>query len=317
MSDEKSSSGWMPKVIASVFGAVLAPLLVAIGVKYLGPSSPPPTATIVVDAGKGDTHKEPEAPKPPPPLLAFNGKDLTGFYPYTSAGRGSDPKTIFSVVNGELHVSGEEPGYLATEKVYSDYNLYVEYRWGKRTWPPRESLSRLVSLVVHANGPDDLNQGLVQAFTIRLMEGRTGEIFLPRGSPKDLIKGTAKVDPDKLNLKKNPRAQFLPTGILRPFQPPAVIYQLNHDPDWKDLKGFRAKGEIEKPTGEWNTLAIFSGKPAAGKTLTGFGVALNGTQVNGLGDVTDYRGKVLIRSHGAEIIFRRFEIVSRAPPPKK
>ncbi len=316
MSDEKSSIGWLPKVLASVFGAVLAPLLVALGVKYLGSTPPPPTIAIV-EASKSDSHKEPEAPKPPPPLLAFNGKDLTGFYSYTSAGRGSDPKGVFRVVNGELHVSGEEPAYLATEKSYLDYNLNVEYRWGEKTFPPRESMARLVSLVVHANGPDDLNQGLVQAFTIRLMEGRTGEIILPRGAPKDLIKGTAKADPDKLNPKKNPRVQFLPTGILRPVQPGAVIFQLNHDPDWKDIKGVRSRGEIEKPTGEWNTLTIGCPKPAAGKPSASIGVYLNGTQVNGLWDVTDFRGKVLIRAHGAEIIFRKFEIVSRAPPPKK
>src|SRR5207249_4611018 len=77
------------------------------------------------------------APKEVTPL--FNGKDLTNFYTFLKGyGKNSDPKKVFSVVDGVIRVSGEVDGGLITEKDYENYRLVVQYKWGSKTWPPRE-----------------------------------------------------------------------------------------------------------------------------------------------------------------------------------
>src|SRR5689334_5016314 len=76
-----------------------------------------------------------EAAIPPPPGVTklFNGKDLTGLTTWLKASGREDPKKVFTVQDGVLHVSGDGLGYVATTKAYRDYHVIVEYKWGKRT----------------------------------------------------------------------------------------------------------------------------------------------------------------------------------------
>jgi hypothetical protein len=69
------------------------------------------------------------ADEKPTPL--FNGKDLSGwstFIPHKdqSDPRG-DPKGVFKVEDGVIHVSGEEFGCLTTDKEFENYRLLVEF----------------------------------------------------------------------------------------------------------------------------------------------------------------------------------------------
>lgn len=67
------------------------------------------------------------------PVLEFNGKELTGFYPYLGKERGQDPDKVFSVTpNGWLRISGEHQGYLSTNKPLKNYRLVAEYKWGSK-----------------------------------------------------------------------------------------------------------------------------------------------------------------------------------------
>src|SRR5215218_2998154 len=72
------------------------------------------------------------------PVLRFNGKDLTGFYVYTKPHGYADPNGVFTVKDGVLRISGQDFGGLATGGNFRDYHLIVEWRWGEKTWPPRE-----------------------------------------------------------------------------------------------------------------------------------------------------------------------------------
>src|SRR4051794_39687729 len=63
----------------------------------------------------------------------FNGKDLTGLYTWLKDSKRADPRRVFRVTDGLLHITGDSYGYLATDKPYRDYHLVVEYKWGKRT----------------------------------------------------------------------------------------------------------------------------------------------------------------------------------------
>src|SRR4051794_14980648 len=70
----------------------------------------------------------------------FNGKDLSGWYTFITHKDGADartdPKGIFKVEDGVIHVSGEEFGCLITEKEFENYRLIVEFKWGTKKWPP-------------------------------------------------------------------------------------------------------------------------------------------------------------------------------------
>jgi len=57
----------------------------------------------------------------------FNGKDLTG---WSFVVDGDVPAAeVFSVADGEIHISGTPFGYMYTDAVYADYDLDVEYAW--------------------------------------------------------------------------------------------------------------------------------------------------------------------------------------------
>src|SRR5436309_1587242 len=75
----------------------------------------------------------PEAVSPKEVVRLFNGKDLTGLTTWLKDGKRADPRKVFRVTAGELHITGDGFGYVATQKAYRDYHLVVEYRWGKRT----------------------------------------------------------------------------------------------------------------------------------------------------------------------------------------
>src|SRR5207244_12722323 len=80
----------------------------------------------------------------------FNGKDLTNFYTYLAApkkgdkpyGKNHDPEKVFTVHDGMIHVSGKVYGGLITEREYENYHLITEFKWGEKTWPPRENATR-------------------------------------------------------------------------------------------------------------------------------------------------------------------------------
>src|SRR6516225_1723306 len=92
----------------------------------------------------------------------FNGKDLTNFYTYLAApngekqklGKNNDPKKVFTVVDGAIRISGEVFGGLITEREYGDYRMIVEFKWGEKTFKPRENNARDSGILIHCSGED-------------------------------------------------------------------------------------------------------------------------------------------------------------------
>jgi hypothetical protein len=66
------------------------------------------------------------------------------------------------------------------------------------------------------------------------------------------------------------------------------------DEDWDDRLGFRGKGDLDKPVGEWNRLEVI----AKGNTLL---YLFNGVVVNEAFEVTPCEGRVCIQTEAAEI----------------
>jgi hypothetical protein len=70
----------------------------------------------------------------------FNGKNLDGWYTFLrTKGKSNDPEKVFSVENGLLHISGKEFGYICTNKVFNNFHLVAEFKWGVKKYPPRDA----------------------------------------------------------------------------------------------------------------------------------------------------------------------------------
>src|SRR5690606_27209695 len=81
--------------------------------------------------------------KPHKTIQLFNGKNLEGWYTFLKGrGRDIDPKKVFTVRDGLIHISGEEYGCITTDKEYENYKLVVEYKWGEQTFEPRADRAR-------------------------------------------------------------------------------------------------------------------------------------------------------------------------------
>lgn len=87
----------------------------------------------------------------PSAVALFNGKNLDGWYTWLVDAKYEDPRKVFSVVNGQLRISGDGFGYLATRESYRNYHLVVEYRWGQRNYSGRQtpSLAELIFTATH------------------------------------------------------------------------------------------------------------------------------------------------------------------------
>ena len=75
-------------------------------------------------------------------LRLFNGRNLQGLSTWLRDSRNKDPRKVFTVHDGLLHISGNGFGYIRTNKDYRDYHLVVEFKWGPRTWGSRKDRSR-------------------------------------------------------------------------------------------------------------------------------------------------------------------------------
>ncbi len=65
----------------------------------------------------------------------FNGENLDGWYTFIKdRGRDNDPKNVFTVKIGIIHISGEEWGCITTNKEFENYKLVVEYKWGNKKY---------------------------------------------------------------------------------------------------------------------------------------------------------------------------------------
>ena len=72
----------------------------------------------------------------------FNGRDLTGWRIYLRDNADNNQTKTFTIENGEIHCTGQPPGYLITEKEYGDYVLRVQWRFPGR--PPAYRKSSLM-----------------------------------------------------------------------------------------------------------------------------------------------------------------------------
>lgn len=151
----------------------------------------------------------------------FNGKNLDGWYSFlTSSGKNNDTEKVFNIENGLLHISGKEFGYICTEKVYSNFHLVVEFKWGTKKYPPRDADTTKrdngILYFVPQNAKDFV---WPKGIECQIQEGDVGDFWM-------IDNATVVVD----GVRSVP----------------------------KDFNRAKKKTDAEKPTGEWNRVEVIS-----------------------------------------------------------
>ncbi len=230
-----------------------------------------------------------------PPVFSFNGKNLSGFYTFTRYHQYEDPYRVFTVHDGMVHVSGQEPGGFATRDSFSNYHLIVEWKWGSATWHPRRFMARNSGIMVHCVGPDgDALASWMESIECQIIEGGTGDLIVVpgKGKPPSLT--------SEVRIGADGQPYYQKGGELKTLQ----RFRFNwwgRDPEWKDVQWFRGPNDVEKPVGQWNRMEVI----CDGDTIT---CLLNGVLVNASKNSSLTSGKILFQSEGAEIFFRKIEV---------
>lgn len=231
------------------------------------------------------------------PIKLFNGKDLDGWYTFLKdRGRDSDPKKVFTVRAGTLHISGEEWGCITTEKEYENYKLTLEFKWGGGTHEPRKDNARDSGVLLHSQGEDGGHNGTwMHSIECQIIEGGTGDfIVVGNGTPAFSITGTVATQ------KQGSSYVFMPGGEEATIQGGRINW-FARAPDWKDAIGFRGAKDVERPVGKWNKMECI----AQGDEIFVF---VNGVLVNYAKNVRPRMGRIQIQSEAAEIVFRKVEL---------
>ncbi len=231
----------------------------------------------------------------------LNGKDLTGWYLYIlGQGRNNDPKKVFAVENGMLHISGEQVGALITEREYANYRVVAEYKWGERMWPPREKDAMDCGLMLHCGEKDAAVVGMwPRSIQCQIYQGSVGDMVLLAGDEpiRATIEGEEKGRAFNYVPGAPPALREAGVGTKR-FD---IINHYGKDPNWKNEKGFFNPSDAEKPHSEWNTMEVV----AQGDTLT---CIVNGRTVNKATNLNLTKGRIGLQSESGEIYFRRLEL---------
>jgi hypothetical protein len=227
-------------------------------------------------------------------IKLFNGRNLDGWYTWLREAHQEDPAKVFSVVNGMLRISGEQWGGIATRRAFRDYHLIVEWKWGEKTWPPREKAARDSGILVHGAGADGAYAGVwLESIESQIIEGGAGDFIVVAG-PKIKPRLTAEV-------RTEGNQAIWQHGGAAVTKDRGRFNWFGRDPKWTDTLGFRGAKDVEKPVGKWNRQEVICNAA----TITNI---INGVVVNYAYDSSPSGGKIQLQSEGAEIFFRRVEL---------
>jgi hypothetical protein len=150
------------------------------------------SATDNASASATKTASLAKASRPANAIALFNGRDLGGWTIFVRTPV-PDPKTLWSVADGVLHLVGQPNGYIRTEKTFSNYHLHVEWRW-----PADGSTKSNSGVFVHVRGPDAIWPAGIEC---QLASGNAGQLI-----------GTDVTLPGAPIINKKPRATRLATS---------------------------------------------------------------------------------------------------------
>ncbi|WP_339727240.1 DUF1080 domain-containing protein [uncultured Gimesia sp.] len=242
----------------------------------------------------------------------FNGKNLDGLYVWNRGTAYEDPRKIFTVKDGMLHISGDGYGGLITKKDYRDYHMVIEFKWGEKTWGKREDRARDSGVLIHCHGPDGgYGNTWMASIEAQIIEGGVGDILVLTGKdpktgepiPTSLTTTITKDRDGEKVWKKGGEEITLSSGRINWF---------GRDPDWADKVGFRGKDDVESKFGEWTRMDVIS----KGGDIE---YLVNGVVVNAGSNAKPDHGKLLVQTEMAEMWVRKWDLypLGKAPQYKK
>ena len=210
----------------------------------------------------------------------FNGRDLTGFDTLLEKqGVNSDPNKVFQVEKGMLHISGQEFGGLVTQKEYENYYLRAEFKWGEKTYPPRDGKARDSGIQYNITGPLKVWPRMME---FQINEGGTGDMWVVGGTG-------ATVDGKVYESSSSGPGSYI--RIPHIGRGPLVNVTGHRDP----------VNDLERLHGKWNVLELVVDHDRVMYFVNGK-LALLGTNAN------TTKGKILFQCEGSEVYFRNMKI---------
>ena len=250
------------------------------------------------------------AVRPEQAIRLFDGRSLAPFYTWLVDTHREDPLRVFTVVDQvdgapAIRISGERWGGLVTREAYRDYRLVAEFRWGLATWGDRKDAARDSGVLVHGQGPDgntgaDGNGAWMRSVEAQVIEGGVGDFILVAGFDGGGQRLTPRITA-RAGKDRDGEPVFDPNGEPREFEGGRINW-FGRDPDWADRIGFLGGHDVESRLGEWTRLEVI----ADGDRVTNI---VNGTVVNEGTRSSLTEGKIIIQSEGAEIYFRRIDLL--------
>ncbi len=264
--------------------------------------------TLNVEAGDEDKVVTPQDGV----IKLFNGKNLDGLYVWNRDTAYEDPRKIFTVKDGMLHISGDGYGGLITKQDYRDYHMVIEFKWGEKTWGAREDRARDSGVLIHCHGPDGgYGNTWMASIEAQIIEGGVGDILVLTGKdpktgeplPTSLTTTITKDRDGEKVWKKGGEEITLSSGRINWF---------GRDPDWADKDGFRGKDDVESEFGEWTRMDVIS----KGGDIE---YQVNGVTVNAGSNAKPDHGKLLVQTEMAEMWVRKWDLypLGKAPVYKK
>lgn len=289
-----SSRAWPLLFVSSMFAA-------SAQVAALGQEKPgPPAAEQAISPSEGV-------------IRLFDGHSLDGCYTWLQDTKYDDPRHVFRVTDGLLHITGDGLGAVVTRNRYRDYHLILEFKWGDRTWGNRQNAARDSGLLIHSNGIDGGYGGnWMPSIEVQIIEGGVGDFILVSGNdeagrpvPLSLSCDVARDRDEEVVWK---------AGGTRETFSLANLHRINwygRDPDWEDVKGFRGPQDPDSPVGQWTRLDVL----CDGNHIE---VYVNGTKVNEAFAASPTEGRLQLQTELAEIFFRRWELwpLGKGPQPE-
>jgi len=240
-------------------------------------------------------------------IRLFNGRNLDGWdtwlgKPYKGdkvIGLNNDPKKVFSVVNFEgqpaIRISGEVFGALTTQQEYENYSVRLEFKWGKKKWPPREKPERDSGLLYHCTGKHGAAGTFwMQSLECQIMENHCGDFWCVAGTSADV--------------RATPLNPKFPFSAIR-YDPKGKTYRVPRHIDFDETEqdDFHVvKRELNELLNGWNTIEVQTVGTTSVHIVNGKAnmVLTNARcRVKGLEEPLK-RGKIQLQSEGAEVYYR-------------
>ena len=241
------------------------------------------------------------------PIVLFNGKDLASFYTWLQDTKLEDPRRVFTVVDAidgapAIRASGDGYGGIITKDEYADYHLICEFRWGDLTWGGRKDRSKDSGILLHCFGPDGMNGNGPWPASVecQIIEGGVGDLLVVGGKDAE-GKSLSPAATCEVAKDRDGETIWKKGGEKKTFTGGRVNW-FGRDPDWKDVLGIRGKDDVESPGNKWTRVEVIAKKD----TLQ---YIVNGVIVNEATQVTPASGKLLFQTEGAEIYFRKIELL--------